>query len=411
MESEEAKWKITDAVKGKRAIQYKLRDWLISRQRYWGAPIPIIYCDKCGEQPVKEEDLPVTLPDDVDFRPKGESPLVRSESFHNITCPECGASARRESDTMDTFVDSSWYFLRYTDPRNQEEFASKKKLKAWLPVDTYVGGAEHAVLHLLYARFVTMALHDLGHLTFEEPFLKLRNQGLILGPDGQKMSKSRGNVINPDDVIEQFGADCMRMYEMFMGPLEDAKPWDTNGIVGVRRFLERVWNSREFVDTEYLNDEQELSVGRELAKTIKKAEDDIQSFGFNTAVAQFMIFINAVHKVERISTHDWETFLKVLSPFAPHITNELWEMLGHKNVIEKEKWPQADVLLLAQDEVTYAVQVNGKLRGNVVIQVDASEGEVVKAAKQDANVAKHMEGGEIVKQVFVEHRLINFVVK
>ncbi|MBI2050561.1 MAG: leucine--tRNA ligase [Parcubacteria group bacterium] len=407
--SEEAKWKITDAVKGRLTIQYKLRDWLISRQRYWGAPIPIIYCDKCGEQPVKEENLPVTLPDDVDFLPKGESPLARSKSFHDVKCPNCESPARRESDTMDTFVDSSWYFLRYTDPKNQKEFADKKKIKAWLPVDTYVGGAEHAVMHLLYSRFIAMALHDLGYLNFEEPFLKLRNQGLILGPDGQKMSKSRGNVINPDDVIARFGADTMRMYEMFMGPLEDAKPWDTNGIVGVRRFLERVWNSHAFVDTVYLNREQELIVGRELARTVKKTEDDIQSFGFNTAVAQFMIFINLVYKHERISAHHWETFLKVLSPFAPHITNELWEMLGHKEVIEKEKWPEVDVLLLAQDEINYAVQVNGKLRGNVVIRAGADEGEVTKKALALANVKKHLEGKAVARAVFVKGKLVNFV--
>ena len=411
MDSEKAKWKITKHVKGKRTIQYKLRDWLISRQRYWGAPIPIIYCDTCGEQPVPEKDLPVTLPNDVDFRPKGESPLARSKSFHDVKCPQCGAVARRESDTMDTFVDSSWYFLRYIDPRNEKEFADKKKIKAWMPVDMYVGGAEHAVLHLLYSRFVTMALHDLGYVDFSEPFLTLRNQGLIMGPDGQKMSKSRGNVVNPDEVIAQFGADCIRMYEMFMGPLEDAKPWDTNGIVGVRRFLERVWNAHAFVDTAYLNEEQERIVGRELAKTIKKVQDDIQSFGFNTAVSQCMIFINTLYKHERISTHDWESFLKALNPFAPHITNELWEILGHKNVIEKETWPEVDVLLLSQDEITYAVQVNGKLRGTVVISVGASEGDVVKAAKGEANVAVHLEGKEIVKTIFVKEKLVNFVAK
>jgi len=420
-DSEEAKWKITEKVGGKRTVQYKLRDWLISRQRYWGAPIPIIYCDTCGEQAVPEKDLPVELPDDVDFRPKGESPLARSKSFHKVKCPKCKKPARRESDTMDTFVDSSWYFLRYTDPNNQEEFADKKKIKAWLPVDTYVGGAEHAVLHLMYARFIYMVLYDLGFVDFsaqggsalggEEPFLKLRNQGLIMGPDGQKMSKSRGNVINPDEVIAQFGADTMRMYEMFMGPLEDAKPWDTNGIVGVRRFLERVWNGHAFVDTEYLNREQKLAVGRELAKTVKKAEHDIQSFGFNTAVSQCMIFINCVYKHERISAADWETFLKVLSPFAPHITNELWEMLGHKDVIEKEKWPEVDVLLLAQDETTYAVQVNGKLRGSIVVRAGADEGEVAKAAEALLNVAKYVEGREIAKTVFVKGKLINFVVE
>ncbi|MDP6571738.1 MAG: leucine--tRNA ligase [Patescibacteria group bacterium] len=410
-DSEQAKWKITEKVKGKRTIQYKLRDWLISRQRYWGAPIPIIYCEKCGEVPVPEKDLPVELPDDVDFRPKGKSPLARSKSFHKVKCPECKAPARRESDTIDTFVDSSWYFLRYIDPNNTKKFASKKNLKTWLPVDTYVGGAEHAVLHLMYARFFTMALHDLGILDFEEPFTQLRNQGFILGPDGQKMSKSKGNVINPDEVIENLGADTMRMYEMFMGPLEDTKPWDTNGIIGVRRFLERVWGLGKLVQPKYLNQEQEIQIARKLAKTIQKTEQDIKEFGFNTAVSQFMIFVNAVYKVERISTDHLEDFLKILNPFAPHITNELWEKLGHKDMVEKESWPEVDVLLLSQDSTNYVVQVNGKVRANISMDPSASEDEVSKAAQKDESAVKHIKAKKIIKQIFVEGRLINFVVK
>ncbi|OGY93196.1 MAG: hypothetical protein A3H70_00260 [Candidatus Komeilibacteria bacterium RIFCSPLOWO2_02_FULL_48_11] len=449
LSNEEAKWKITKKVGGQKAIQYKLRDWLISRQRYWGAPIPIIYCDKCArlrqgfggqsEHPVPEEDLPVVLPTDVDFRPKGESPLARSKSFHKVKCPKCGSAARRESDTMDTFVDSSWYFLRYTDPKNKKEFAGKDKIKTWLPVDTYVGGAEHAVLHLMYARFIYMALCDLGFIETkikrvalqkalsknstpnDEPFLSLRNQGLILGPDGQKMSKSRGNVINPDEVIEQFGADTMRLYEMFMGPLEDAKPWDTNGIVGVRRFLERVWEMGKFQVSSFqpkagqpLADkfqDKKREVNRELHKLIKKVGDDIVSFNFNTAVSQFMIFVNAVYKIGEISQEHLELFLKVLNPFAPHIANELWSKLGHKGLLEKETWPKYNASLLVEDEVTYAVQVNGKVRSSVTVAADADEDEVARVATKNAKVAKYLTGKKITKQIFVPGRLINFVVK
>jgi len=420
-DSTKAKWSITAKVGGKRTTQYKLRDWLISRQRYWGAPIPIIYCDDCarlrqgfggqGEHPVPEEDLPVVLPDDVDFRPTGESPLARSKKFQDVKCPKCGLAAQRESDTMDTFVDSSWYFLRYIDPKNKKEFADKKKLKTWMPVDTYVGGAEHAVLHLMYARFFCMALRDLGHLDFEEPFLKLRNQGLIMGPDGQKMSKSRGNVINPDDVIDRLGADTMRMYEMFMGPLEDAKPWDTDGIIGVRRFLERVWSSHKLQVAGYKKKESKDLIERELHKLIKKVSEDIESFGFNTSVAQFMIFVNLVQKTGEVSKEHFAIFLKVLNPFAPHITNELWEKLGNKNLIEKEKWPKYSEKLLVEDRVVYVVQVNNKVRGNITVNVGVGEDSVASLAKKDQKVAKYLAGGKIVKQIFVSGKLINFVVK
>jgi len=405
MGSEEAKWKITEKVGGRKSIQYKLRDWLISRQRYWGAPIPIIYCDKCGEQPVPEDDLPVVLPDDVDFRPKGESPLARSKSFHSVKCPKCKNEARRESDTMDTFVDSSWYFLRYTDSQNKKEFASEKAIKTWMPVDVYVGGAEHAVLHLMYARFITMALNDLGHVDFEEPFLKLRNQGLIMGEDGYKMSKNRGNVINPDDVVSQFGADTMRMYEMFMGPLEDAKPWSTDGMIGIRRFLDRVWNMQEFIGAGSGNKQ---TVEQELHRTIQKTEADIESFGFNTAIAQCMIFVNAAYKERAIEKDSFETFLKVLHPFAPHITNELWEHIGNKTLLEKEPWPSYDPALLESDDVVYAVQINGKVRGQISLDRSAPEEDVVPAARECA--AKYLEGKKVIKHIFVKERLVNFVV-
>ena len=422
-DSEEAKKKITKKVGGEMAVQYKLRDWLISRQRYWGAPIPIIDCEKCGEVPVPEKDLPVELPDDVDFRPKGESPLALSKTFHDVKCPKCNTKARRENDTMDTFVDSSWYFLRYTDPKNAKKFADEKKLKTWLPVDTYVGGAEHAVLHLMYARFFCMALKDIGLLDWEEPFTQLRNQGLIMGPDGQKMSKSRGNVINPDEVVEKLGADTVRMYEMFMGPLEDQKPWDTDGIVGVRRFLDRVWamqdqatNSKnttksKFQNPNSKNQNSEINIERELHKLIKKVQDDIKSFDFNTAISQFMIFVNLVNKAGRISTDHFETFLTILNPFAPHITNEIWEKLGHRDLIEKENWPEVDVLLLSEDKITYVVQVNGKVRANIEMDPEASEDDVADEAKKEESAKKYLEGKEVVKQIFVDKRLINFVIK
>ena len=440
MDSDEAKWKITTKVGGKKTIQYKLRDWLISRQRYWGAPIPIIYCSKCSEIsnnqfpitkiedkqyamiPVPENDLPVTLPNDVDFRPTGESPLMRSKTFHKVKCPKCGQAARRESDTMDTFVDSSWYFLRYTDPNNDKEFAARDKINTWLPVDTYVGGAEHAVLHLMYARFIYMVLYDLGLLgdidlsaeasaKAEEPFLQLRNQGLILGPDGQKMSKSRGNVINPDEVVEKFGADTMRMYQMFMGPLEDSKPWDTNGMVGVRRFLDRVWGLLELQVSSFKLQDKEKEVTRELHKLIKKVGSDIESFGFNTAVSQMMIFVNIVYKAGEISQEHLELFLKVLSPLAPHLANELWEKLGNKELLEKEAWPKYDESLLVEDEVVYIVQINGKLRAQISAAPDASEQSIADLSQADEKVAAYLAGKEIVKQVFVPAKLINFVIK
>lgn len=413
---------------GKRIVHYKLRDWLVSRQRYWGAPIPIIYCAKCGEVPVPEEDLPVALPDDVDFRPHGESPLVRSKKFHNVACPQCGAAGdgvRRESDTMDTFVDSSWYFLRYTDPYNDQAFASRENIHAWLPVDLYVGGAEHAVLHLLYSRFFTKVLKDSGFLDFDEPFLKLRNQGMILAEDGRKMSKSLGNVINPDEVVNTYGADTMRLYEMFMGPLEDAKPWNTKSILGVRRFLERVWALGERIGRQ--EGRQAGSVGangrspvpvqderlRRLAhQTIKKVTEDIEGFKFNTAISQLMMFMNEVIVLEE--THDdlpslYETLLLLLSPFAPHIAEELWERQGHDTLVTREPWPLYDAKYLVEDEVTVIVQVNGRKRGVVTISADALEDEVIAAAMRDAAVAKHIEGKTVVKKVVVPGKLLNLV--
>ena len=460
LNSEQARNKMVEWLKenklGGRKVNYKLRDWLISRQRYWGAQIPIIYCEKCarlrqgyggqGEVPVPEKDLPVELPDDVDFMPTGESPLIRSKKFHNVKCPKCGNNARRESDTMDTFVCSSWYYFRYADPENKKEFASKQAIEKWLPVDLYVGGAEHTVLHLLYSRFFTKVLYNLGYIDFDEPFLKLRHQGMILAEDGRKMSKSLGNVINPDDIIERFGADCLRMYEMFMGPLEDAKQWNTNSIVGIYRFLERTYNYifggfthspfyNEKVLKQWISGELQVNTSHDLKalihKTIKKVENDIENLKFNTAISQLMILRNEFcsvgepesiplpspgrsitwyEKSQMIEKSDFEKFLIILSPFAPHLAEELWKKLGYKKSIFHEKWPEYDEELIKEENFELVVQVNGRVRDRIKVQMDISEEEARKTAISSEQVKKWTENKEIKKVVFVKNRLINFIV-
>jgi len=401
-----AKKNITDALegagKGRRQINYHLRDWLVSRQRYWGAPIPIVYCDEHGEQPVPEEQLPVLLPNDVDFRPTGESPLTRSKAFHDAKCPKCGQPAKREVDTMDTFVDSSWYFLRYADPKNETAFAAKDKIDYWCPVDLYVGGAEHAVLHLLYARFFTKVLYDAGYVKFDEPFSKLKNQGLILGEDGEKMSKSRGNVVNPDEVIAEHGADAFRLYEMFMGDFEHVKPWSTSGIIGQRRFLERVWKL-QIGDAETQSDVRAL-----LHKTIKKVTEDIEAFKFNTAISAMMILVNACEGVA-LSRPDYESFIKILSPFAPHMTEELWEALGHKTLIARAPWPNYDPALTVDAEVEIALQVTGKVKDRIVVPADADDAELERLALQNEKVKTALEGKTVKQVIVVKKRLVNIV--
>ncbi len=390
------------ANKGRAQTNYHLRDWLVSRQRYWGAPIPIIYCDEHGEQPVPEEQLPVTLPDDVDFRPTGESPLARSKKFHDVACPTCGKPAKRESDTMDTFVDSSWYFLRYCDPKNEAAFADKAKVDYWCPVDTYVGGAEHAVLHLLYARFFTKVLFDAGYVKFKEPFTRLKNQGLILGEDGEKMSKSRGNVVNPDDVIAEHGADAFRLYEMFMGDFEQVKPWSTTGIVGQRRFLERVWKMS------HGDGETPAKLRSLLHKTIKKVTEDIEAFKFNTAISAMMIFVNENEGAE-LSSADYEAFLKILSPFAPHMTEELWEASGHKDLIALAPWPTYDAALTVDSEVEIALQVTGKVKDRITVPVDADDKELERLAMENEKVKAALEGKTVKQVIVVKKRLVNIV--
>jgi leucyl-tRNA synthetase len=398
--------------KGSRRINYRLRDWLVSRQRYWGAPIPIIYCDKCGTVPVPEKDLPVMLPTDVDFRPTGESPLKYSAAFNEVKCPICGQPAKRESDTMDTFVCSSWYYLRYVDPHNNQELAAADKLASWLPVDLYMGGAEHTVLHLLYARFFTKVLQKYGYVNFNEPFLKLRHQGIILGEDGNKMSKSKGNVVNPDILVESNGADALRIYEMFMGPLEDMKPWNSQGIVGVRRFLEKVYSIPENFSGE--DEEKSLSL---LHKTIKKVGEDIEDFRYNTAISALMILMNNLTE-GKSKTGRWplkkdsvEKFILLLAPFAPHLAEEIWEKLGNKISIFKSSWPEYNSELIKDKQINLAVSVNGKVRATLEAAADISESEALSLAQENENIKKWLEGKEIIKKVFVPGKLLNIVVK
>lgn len=401
-----AQWLETEDI-GFRKINYRLRDWLVSRQRYWGAPIPIIYCEMCGEVPVPEEDLPVLLPKDVDFRPTGESPLTLSESFHNVKCPKCGMKAKRESDTMDTFVCSSWYYLRFADPKNKNEFAGKEALEKWLPVDMYMGGSEHTVMHLLYARFFTKVLNSLDYISFNEPFVKLRHQGMILGADGRKMSKSLGNVENPNKYIETDGADALRLYEMFMGPLADMKPWNPQGIVGPRRFLERVWKLRDKVG----ETKDSAVVESAIHKTIKKVGADIEDFSFNTAISSLMILLNELEKAEKVSQKAYEILLILLAPFAPHITEELWHELGNKNSVHHSEWPAYDEAKCIESEVTIAVQVNGKVRDTIVLPRDTEEVAVKEKALALPGVKKWLENKVVEKIIVIPNRLISIVVK
>lgn len=521
---------------------YKLRDWLVSRQRYWGAPIPIIYCEICGEQPVPEADLPVKLPTDVDFRPTGESPLTRSESFHDVKCPKCGEKARRESDTMDTFVCSSWYYLRFADPKNKDVFADPEKLAKWLPVDVYMGGAEHTVLHLLYARFFTKVLKKYGLVNFDEPFMKLKHQGMVLAEDGRKMSKSLGNVVNPDDIVNQFGADSLRLYEMFMGPLEDSKAWKTDNLVGPRRFLEKIWRMGQKVSVEHedaeisgagvfleaedgkflfhvrdnhtdiapesiaffggrresgespemcavreLQEELDMRieskdlkhitdlssprtgywdrffitsvpkvVGKEdiewktnegdgiifltidealekenldtrtrsicemikqqgsvvslLHKTIKKIGQDIEDFHFNTCISGLMVLANEMDKQKTIAKKDFKMLLLLLSPFAPHIAEELWEMIGHADSLFLAAWPEHEEKYLQEKSVEIVVQVNGKLRAKLSVPSDSEQKDVEALVMEDKKIAEYTQGKTIRKVIFVPNRLMNIVV-
>lgn len=422
-ETAEAREKIVaDLAKAKIAHEqtnYRLRDWLISRQRYWGTPIPIIYCGKCGTVPVPEKELPVILPEDVEFTPAGRNPLLDRPDFLDVKCPKCGGGAKRETDTMDTFVDSSWYFLRYLDNKNDKEPFSPEIINKWSPVDHYIGGIEHAILHLLYARFITKFLHDNYGLTFGEPFKKLTNQGIILGPDGQKMSKSRGNVVNPDEQVASYGADSLRLYLMFMGPYEQGGPYSLSGIAGTRRFLERIWT---LVD-EYLEAKpktaEALAQTRITAlahKTIQKVTKDLESLSFNTAIAAMMAYVNELYKAkaEEGFNVSWqfavETLLILLAPFAPHVAEELWAELGHDSSIHLCPWPAWDEKLVVEEMLTLAVQVNGRVRAEIVVPADISEEEAIKAAKAAEKIVDHTKGKQIKKAIYVPGRLVSLVI-
>jgi leucyl-tRNA synthetase len=411
LKSSEARQKITtwleEKGQGRLTINYKLRDWLVSRQRYWGAPIPIIYCEKCGEVAVPEKDLPVRLPEDVDFEPRGDgkSPLNTVESFVNVTCPTCGGSARREVDTMDTFVDSSWYFLRYPSANLADKPFDPALTKKWLPVDMYIGGPEHACMHLLYARFINMVLKDLSHIDFEEPFTRLVHQGMIT-KDGAKMSKSKGNVVSPDQFVEKYGSDTFRMYLMFMGPFTDGGDWHDQGITGIARFVERFYLL--MTGPEAVKDQSGLQ--KNLHRTIKKVGEDVEKFHFNTAVAALMEFVNNTQKTGMDAASKKQATL-LIAPLAPHLAEEIWEKLGQQFSIFNESWPTYDESLIVETLLTLPVQVNGKLRGQIQIDVGASKEAVLEAAREEPNVVKYLEGKTVKKEIYVSERLVSFVVE
>ncbi len=395
---------------GKRAVNYKLRDWIFSRQRYWGEPIPIIHCPKCGNVPVPEEELPLTLPEVNSYKPTGtgESPLAAIDEWVNTTCPKCGGPAKRETNTMPQWAGSCWYYLRYLDPHNDKEFAARDRIEYWMPVDLYVGGAEHAVLHLLYARFWHKFLYDIGMVNTDEPFMRLINQGMILGEGGVKMSKSLGNVINPDEVIETYGADAMRLYEMFMGPLQVSKPWSTKGIAGVKRFLDRVWKVSE---KELTDKEPPENLVKLLHKTIKKVSKDTANLEFNTAIAQMMIYIGELHKEKILYRKLWEPFVLLLAPYAPHIAEELWEKLGHSPSIAYEKWPRWNEALTIDETVTVVYQINGKIRAKEEIPQGLPKEELEKRALDNGRIKQLLEGKQVIKVIAIPNKLVNIVAK
>lgn len=437
---------LTEKGIGKKAVNYKLRDWVFSRQRYWGEPIPLVHCPKCGCVAIDEKDLPLELPKVKTYQPTGtgESPLSGIEDWVNCTCPTCGGKAKRETNTMPQWAGSCWYYLRYLDPHNTQEFASQKAVQYWMPVDLYVGGAEHAVLHLLYARFWHKVLYDLGVVSTKEPFQRLVNQGMITSYAFQrknktlvptdsvtekengifidnetgetlerviaKMSKSLKNVVNPDDVIKEYGADSVRMYEMFMGPLEVSKPWSTQGLIGVHRFLERIWAvSEKPLDDRNLNEASLTNIRKLLHKTIKKVTEDTSSLNFNTAISQMMIFINEVTKMDSIPRSLWTDFVKLISVYAPHMGEELWEKLGHSKTISYEVWPSYNEDYCKDDQCTIVVQVNGKIRDKFETQINADKAFIEKTALETEGVKKFIEGKKVAKIIIVPNKLVNIV--
>lgn len=398
------KW-LEDKGIGRAAKQYKLRDWVFSRQHYWGEPIPIVFCDQCGEVAVPYEQLPLELPMVKKYEPTdtGESPLAAIKDWVNTKCPKCGGPARRETDTMPNWAGSSWYFLRYIDPQNDKEFASMDKLKYWLPVDLYNGGMEHTTLHLLYSRFWHKFLFDIGAVPTPEPYKKRVSHGMILAEGGVKMSKSKGNVINPDEIVAEYGADVLRAYEMFMGPYDQAVVWDTHGIKGVRRFLERIWNFEKFIDQD---DSKVLTL---LHKTIKKVGEDIENMRFNTAISAMMIFMNGAEKFG-LTKDSFKKFLIILAPFMPHVTEELWERLGEKDSIHLSKWPKFDVALIKDEKVKIAIQINGKVRDEVEVDKGLSSDEVKEIVIPRERVQAYIANKKIRKFIYVQDKLVSIVI-
>ena len=411
---EEAKVKIKEWLKengkGHEKVNYKLRDWVFSRQRYWGEPIPIVYCEKCGYVPQPESELPLTLPEVASYMPtdNGESPLSTLDSFINTTCPHCGGPAKRETDTMPQWAGSSWYYLRYCDPKNKECLASKEALDYWMPVDWYNGGMEHTTLHLLYSRFWHKFLYDIGAVSQKEPYMRRTSHGMILGEDGQKMSKSRGNVINPDEVVAQYGADTLRLYEMFIGDFEKTAPWSPSSIRGCKRFLDRVWALQDMLTDgeEYRPETRAL-----MHKTIKKVSEDIENLKFNTAIASMMALINEIYALGSINRAELRTLLLLLNPFAPHMTEEMYEVQNLGGVLNEQKWPTFDPALCVDEMVELVVQINGKVRSKLQVPVDSAQADVLEKAKAEPKIQDALQGKQIVKEIYVQNKLVNFVAK
>ena len=424
---------------GERNINFRLRDWLISRQRYWGAPIPIIYCESCGTVPVPEKDLPVLLPEKVEFKPHGKSPLDDVDEFVNATCPKCGSSAKRETDTMDTFVDSSWYYLRYISSQDKNQAFDSNDVNKWLPVDQYIGGIEHAILHLLYSRFITKVFYDLKLINFNEPFKNLFTQGMII-KDGAKMSKSKGNVVNPDLITEKYGADTQRLYTLFIAPPQRDAEWNDRGVIGAYRFLKKLWNAITSFEEHFKNitetgikpalfSKETKELYRHINVTIKKVTEDIEkSWSFNTAIASVMELLNMVVDFSvglkekdfndktvindfNVLRHSLESSVKVLAPFVPHISEELWEILGHNPSIFSESWPMYDENAIAADQVEMVIQINGKVRSKLVVPSEINEDDLKSRVMEDQKIIENLDGKKIIKTIVVPKKLVNLVVR
>lgn len=415
LDVKEAKVRIIDWLeknkKGHKKINYKLRDWVFSRQRYWGEPIPIIYCDKCGYVPLPESELPLTLPKIDFYEPseEGESPLANIKEWVETICPDCGMQAKRETDTMPQWAGSSWYFLRYLDPHNDRELVSKEAIDYWLPVDWYNGGMEHTTLHLLYSRFWYKFLYDIGIVPTKEPYIKRTSHGMILGENGDKMSKSRGNVVNPDDIVNEYGADTMRIYEMFIGDFEKSAPWSSASIKGSRRFIERYWNLQDMITHEKgIREELEISFNR----AIKKVGNDIESLKFNTGIATLMAMLNEIYNTGKITIDELKIFTILLNPFAPHVTEEVWQncKFGEQSLY-LQNWPLYGEDKCKDKEIEIVIQINGKVRSKIMVPLEMDQGEVLKLAKLDENIEKLLQGKNIIKEIYVKGKLVNIVAK